>query len=271
MVNRVTSPACSSISKDPGPFRCIWLSSCWSWPRQRSTSRSVRPAGPALGAQGFGPHQRQHFRTPSDTLRSWVQSSGRGASVARDFVDHGLQSIPNFFLATEDPADRYSLGLCSGGQGLAFECRRRRQIVFIKLVEKIRQFDYNPPVLRGWLRTVTYYEFVNWWRRQPATGEGAITGEGDLLNCSRTRARPAFCLNWKRSGPETSSGVLQWALEKVRKEFDEATFEAFRSRRSKARPWPPLQRPREYRSAGLPSQERNLGSTAGRVNEITGD
>jgi RNA polymerase sigma factor (sigma-70 family) len=104
------------------------------------------------------------------------------------------------------------------------------QIVFIKLVEKIRQFDYEPGrSFRGWLRTLTYYEFINWWRRQPRDRGRGDTGEGDLMQLQPDERQAAVLRDleeeWDR---EYEQRVLQWALEKVRQEFDEATFEAFR-------------------------------------------
>lgn len=84
------------------------------------------------------------------------------------------------------------------------------------------EYDRKKGAFRSWLLTVTRNKLANFFssraRRASETGETAV------LEVPAAEATPAESADWER---DYETRLLQWAMERVKGEFQEATWAAF--------------------------------------------
>jgi RNA polymerase sigma-70 factor (ECF subfamily) len=105
------------------------------------------------------------------------------------------------------------------------EAEEVTQVVLVRLVEKLRGFDYDPSrSFRAYLKTLTHYAWCDFLaaRRRPDAG----SGDSDILAALATvEARDDLAGRLER---EFDQEVLELATDRVRQRVEPHTWDAFR-------------------------------------------
>jgi len=88
----------------------------------------------------------------------------------------------------------------------------------------IGRFDYDRKkgAFRSWLLTVTRNKLANFFSSKAR--RGAETGETAVLEVPSAEASPGEAADWDR---DYEARLVQWAMNQVKGEFQEATWQAF--------------------------------------------
>jgi RNA polymerase sigma factor (sigma-70 family) len=105
------------------------------------------------------------------------------------------------------------------------EAEEVTQVVLVRLVEKLRSFDYDPArSFRAYLKTLTHYAWLDFLagRRRPDVG----SGDSDILDAlTSVEARDDLASRLER---EFDAEALELATERVRLRVEPHTWDAFR-------------------------------------------
>ena len=96
------------------------------------------------------------------------------------------------------------------------------QTVLLKLVEKLREFEYDPSrSFRAWLKTVTHHAWRDYVERQSRLGRGS--GDSSALDRVEAGQALAACLE-----EAYDQDLLREAMARVQIRVERRTWEAFR-------------------------------------------
>lgn len=84
------------------------------------------------------------------------------------------------------------------------------------------EYDRKKGAFRSWLLTVTRNKLANFFSSRAR--RGSETGETAVLEVPSEEASPAEAADWER---DYERRLMQWAMEQVKGEFQEATWTAF--------------------------------------------
>lgn len=84
------------------------------------------------------------------------------------------------------------------------------------------EYDRRKGSFRSWLLTVTRNKLANFFTTRAKRGDE--TGETSVAELVSTEVSPTESSDWER---EYESRVLSWAMEQVKGEFQQATWQAF--------------------------------------------
>jgi RNA polymerase sigma-70 factor (ECF subfamily) len=104
------------------------------------------------------------------------------------------------------------------------EAEEVTQVVLVRLVEKLRGFDYDPHrSFRAYLKTLTHYAWIDFLQgRQPDAGSGDT---GVLQMLASVEARDDLA---DRLQQEFDQELLEMAMERVKVRVEPHTWDAFR-------------------------------------------
>ncbi len=152
---------------------------------------------------------------------------------------------PSLLIAVRDPANQIAweefvslytplvFGHCVSRGLQEADAADVAQEVLRAVASAIAKFDYDRRrgSFRGWLLTVTRSKLANFFSARAR--RGMETGETAVVDLANPEPSPAEAASWEK---EYHARVLQWAMDRVRGEFQANTWEAFHETAIQHRP-----------------------------------